>query len=109
MTVLTVAFKAEVLAKYQNLLTITPMAPEEAAKDQIIPTIGHVAGQEEVQGLRTVAQNRAMGGLVMMMIAMKFVRKGSRLGLNVARLACHFNRGGPSITIIRRNIARLMQ
>ncbi len=108
MTVLTVVFKAEVLAKYQDFLTIAPMIPEEAVEDQTIPTIGLVAGQEEVQDPRAVTRDRAMDGLVMMIIAMKFVRKGSRLGLSAARLACHFNRGGASISIIRRNIVSLM-
>ena len=31
MTVLTVAFKAEVLTKHQDFLAIAPMTPEEAA------------------------------------------------------------------------------
>ena len=111
MTVRTVAFKAEVLAKYQDFLTIAPMAPEEAVEavaDQTIPTIGFVARQEEVQGPRTLTRDRAMGGLATMMNAMKFVRKESRLGWSAARFACHSNRGGPSISIIRRIIVSLM-
>ena len=108
MTVSIDVFKAEVLAKYQNFLTISLVAPEEAGADQTIPTIGLVARHEEVQGPRTLTRDRAMGGLATMTNAMKFARKESRLGWSAARFACHSNRGGPSISIIRRNIVSLM-